>query len=374
MGAPSPTRRGYRVGKRLIATLAAITLVCGVVLVTSGVADAGTGLRYQVVDADNAHDGGVYYRNSPSWNDTARITGVGGYYGETVELVCGAWGDAVGPYANRRWHLVDNLSRPAAGRGWLPDRYLNTPNNANEATPGEPECGASAPTPSPSPSPPPPGPAPIGKLVTYYSGLGNAGAQKARSLQVDRDLTADGTYDGSWTSATQCTPASNAVNFAGKDINRLAGWSLGRLGPIYALKYLKDHNPGAAARINYVIMFDPGAPADFGTCDYNQSSVQADSTLAWWLGLSSDNRLVILSGNRTATNHHQTIQTAYFPAIKRAGSAIRSRVLVCNYSLGHEAVYNNYADRMTAQTRLETTQGFSSCPKQGLSSVWGWNP
>jgi hypothetical protein len=36
---------------------------------------------------------------------------------------------------------VENISRPAAGRGYLPDRYLNTPNAANKLTPGEPECG-----------------------------------------------------------------------------------------------------------------------------------------------------------------------------------------------------------------------------------------
>jgi hypothetical protein len=130
------------VARRLVAALAAILAVLAVVIAVPRTARAGTGLRYQVVDADNAHDGGVYYRNSPHWTDTQRTTGVGGYYGETVELVCGAWGDAVGPYANRRWHLVDNISRPSAGRGWLPDRYLNTPNVANQATPGEPECGS----------------------------------------------------------------------------------------------------------------------------------------------------------------------------------------------------------------------------------------
>jgi hypothetical protein len=122
-----------------------VSLVFGSMVVVASAAQAGTGIRYQVVDADNARDGGVFYRNSPSWGDTSRTTGKGGYYGETVELVCGAWGDAVGPYATRRWHLVDNLSRPAAGRGWLPDRYLNTPNKANQATPGEPECGAAPP-------------------------------------------------------------------------------------------------------------------------------------------------------------------------------------------------------------------------------------
>jgi hypothetical protein len=130
---------------RLIASFGAVAMAAAVVNATPSLAAADAGLQYQVVDADNAHDGGVYYRNSPAWGDSNRMTGVGGHYGETVALVCGAWGDEVGPYQNRRWHLVDNLSRPAAGRGWLPDRYLNTPNVANQLTPGEPECGATDP-------------------------------------------------------------------------------------------------------------------------------------------------------------------------------------------------------------------------------------
>jgi hypothetical protein len=142
--------REDQVARRLIAVLVAAAAVLAVVIVAPSTAGAGTGLRYRVVDADNAHDGGVYYRNSAHWNDTKRIPGVGGYYGEVVELVCGAWGDAVGPYANRRWHLVVNISRPSAGRGWLPDRYLNTPNAANQRTPGEPECGAAPSIPSPT--------------------------------------------------------------------------------------------------------------------------------------------------------------------------------------------------------------------------------
>ena len=95
---------------------------------------------YHLVDADRANDGGVFLRNSPRWADTSRTPGFGLYYGESGELICGTWGDAVGPYSNRRWHKVRDLSR-SVGIGWLPDRYFDTPNNANQPTPGERECG-----------------------------------------------------------------------------------------------------------------------------------------------------------------------------------------------------------------------------------------
>jgi hypothetical protein len=224
--------------RRLIATLMILGLAVGMTLTAgSGIANAGTGLRYQVIDADNAHDGGVFYRNSPSWNDTARINGVGGYYGETVELVCGAWGDAVGPYANRRWHLVDNLSRPAAGRGWLPDRYLNTPNNANQATPGEPECGAApAPTPSISLAQGPPAPAGFRYAIT----LSSFPASSIISVSCRDSVTPGGFYnfsmvtDGAGNASTQnqCYSADGPDHWVvanGVESNHV-GWGAGSGG------------------------------------------------------------------------------------------------------------------------------------------------
>lgn len=79
---------------------------------------------------------GIMFRAGPDMNSTK--TGPGGYDGEWADLVCGTWGTAVGPYANRRWHLV----RTARGQGYIADRYLTTPNAANQLTPGESECGA----------------------------------------------------------------------------------------------------------------------------------------------------------------------------------------------------------------------------------------
>jgi len=371
-----PRRRGgksVRVTKFLIAGVAGAMLFGALALGGAPAATAASGPVFTVMNTSESPPDGVYFRNSPNWNDTSRTYGLGVFMSEQVQLQCYVFGQAIGPYNNSLWYYTLNVSRPInfdgqANQGMLNAHYINDGLAANVVDAGVPACVNNQPPTTPQPPPP------IGKLVTYYSGLGHAGSSTAQSRGVDRNLTEDGSYDGQWKPAALCVPDARAVSFGGKDINRLAGWSLGRLGPIYALKYLKDHNPAAAQRINYVVLYDPGAPKDFGSCDYDRTNVQADTTLAWWLGLSGDNRLIIMSGNLTATNRHQTIQDAYFPAIKQAGSAIRSRVLVCNYKLKHEAVFNNYSSLMVSPTRLSTQQGLDSCPKQGKSSVWGWNP
>ncbi|MGW1164750.1 hypothetical protein [Streptomyces sp. NPDC002550] len=351
-----------------LASAASAAVIAGSLIAGTAPASADAGPVFTVMNTSETLPDGVWFRNSPHTQDTDRITGLGVYRGEQVRAECYLMGDSVGPYGNRVWYYSDNISRPsAAGRankGFLNTHYVNDGMTANHVAPGVPPCGG---TPGP--------PAPAGQNVAYYSGKGNAGADLARSLHFGRVLTADGSYDGKWPGDGSCRPSANAVAFAGRNITRLAGWSLGRLGPIYALRYLKDHDPPRARNINYVVLYDPGTPqSDFGKCDEpGTRTVQADQTLAWWLQLSSDNRLIVMAGKLTATNHHQSIQQNYFPAVKRAGGAVRSRVLVCNYSLGHAEVWNTYAHVMS-QDRLPTTQGLNSCPRQGASQVWGWNP
>ncbi|WP_405425856.1 hypothetical protein [Micromonospora sp. NBC_00617] len=93
------------------------------------------------MDADNDPYSGIYLRNFAWMSAVDRVYYRFVYYGTTVELICGDWGEAVGPYTNRRWHLVTPLDGPAKGQvGYIADRYLNTPNSANQPTPGEPEC------------------------------------------------------------------------------------------------------------------------------------------------------------------------------------------------------------------------------------------
>jgi hypothetical protein len=208
--------------------------------------------------------------------------------------------------------------------------------------------------------------------VAYYSGIGHAGAGEARALRVGRVLTVDGSYDGPWPSGVSCTPSAAATNFAGQDVNRLAGWSLGRLGPIYALNYLRTHDQLEARTINYIIMYDPGSPDDFsGSCD-TDPRVAASATLTWWLGMpDTDHRLVVIAGQLTQTSDYQSIRQTYFPAIVAAGPRVRHRVLVCGYDLDHDASYSRYAALMVAH-RLPTTP--TACPRQGTQPVLGWNP
>ena len=365
---------------RKICVLAASALLVGSIAAATATtsAEAAPGPEFVVMNTSESPPDGVYFRNSPYWSDTMRIYGLGVFMNERVELQCYAFGEAVGPYNNSLWYYAANVTRPMnsdghANKGMLNAHYINDGRSANQVVTGVPACANNRPPETPV-NPPAPDAPPIGKSVVYYSGKGAAGSAQAQKNGADRILTENGTYDDQWTPSNHCVPDKGAVNFGGKDINRLAGWSLGRLGPIYALKYMKDHGHTAQARrINYVILFDPGSRGAFGECDYDQKTVKASETLAWWLALSDDNRLVILSGNDTASNRHETIQEAYFPAIKTAGSSLRKRVLVCNYSLSHKATYETYSNLMKSGRR-PTVQGFNSCPKQGAAQVWGWNP
>ncbi|HUC89733.1 MAG TPA: amidase domain-containing protein [Patescibacteria group bacterium] len=109
---------------------------------------ADSGPVYTVVNPDHDATYSIYDRNSPHWADSNRKAPDFSRYGDRLELICGTNGDAVGPYSNVRWHYAKNLTHPEAGVTWIPDRYLNTPNKANQATPGEKECGSNAAAPN----------------------------------------------------------------------------------------------------------------------------------------------------------------------------------------------------------------------------------
>lgn len=73
-------------------------------------------------------DGGVYWRNSPNWNDTSRITGSGIYNGDQLYLACWSWGGPVDPYGNTLWYYAYDDTR--GQQGWVNDHFLNTPGTA----------------------------------------------------------------------------------------------------------------------------------------------------------------------------------------------------------------------------------------------------
>lgn len=148
-GLPGRARTSLRRLVGLLATMAA-ALLGSVVLAPAPSATAGP--IYQAVDADNDPYSGIYLRNGTSMANVTRDAAHYITYGTSLDLQCGTWGEAVGPYANRRWHWVRVVNGANAGRyGWIADRYVNTPNAANQLTPGEPECGATS-TPAPAPT------------------------------------------------------------------------------------------------------------------------------------------------------------------------------------------------------------------------------
>lgn len=130
-----------RIGRMALGGLAALGLASGGVAMEASPAFADNSPVYTVVNPDNDGTRRIYDRNSPSWGDSTRTAPDFSFYGDRLELICGTNGEAVGPHNNTRWHFAKNIYRPEAGTTWIPDRYLNTPNKANQPTPGEKECG-----------------------------------------------------------------------------------------------------------------------------------------------------------------------------------------------------------------------------------------
>jgi hypothetical protein len=108
---------------------------------SGGGGGGGGGLVFTVFNAN----GGIYYRNSPRWADTPQTPGVGVYNGDRVQLICGAAGEAVGPYGNTWWSYVTNLTRPGVGNGWVSEHYINDGAPSGQGPAGEPTCDGSVP-------------------------------------------------------------------------------------------------------------------------------------------------------------------------------------------------------------------------------------
>lgn len=97
------------------------------------------------MNTSEAPPDGVWFRNSPHTGDTDKVTGHGVYAGDSVSLRCYAWGDAVGPYGDKLWYYVTNLTRPtvpggAANVGFLNAHYINDGKAANVVDAGVPAC------------------------------------------------------------------------------------------------------------------------------------------------------------------------------------------------------------------------------------------
>ena len=158
------------------AGLSAIALL--VLLLASVASFAGSASAALSVTVVNTGGPGIASRSQPQLSAT---NGYGAPEGAGVVANCWTWGDAVGSNSNRLWWLISYSGR----QFFAADRYLSTPNAANQPPADQPQCGATPPPP-PSPTDAPQVwvgspingtwdlPAPAGDGPTVHHWLGNA--------------------------------------------------------------------------------------------------------------------------------------------------------------------------------------------------------
>jgi hypothetical protein len=293
--------------------------------------------------------GGVYYRDSPRWGDTRRTPGVGVYNGDQVELICGAMGDSVGPFNNRAWSKVRNLSR-SVGEGWVNEHFINDGAPSNGFTRGEPICGGGSLYFSPYPLNPH-GPDSTGQIKapdgkTWVSAPSPA-AVTMNENEWDRNFDKAGCPSlGSFVPKGQPT-------FDDGRISTLASWSKARATPFLFLQGQPEWRP----RIHYILLFDPGTKAEWESPCAKEYPL--GNILRSWLIEDAGNKLVVMSGRLTADpgsksvdgHGHAGIQNQLFVPLKRAGEPpnrnLRSQVVVCNYDdMSHPDVWINFRNWM----------------------------
>ena len=141
-------------GALTLATLLTLTWLPGVAAAAEPV--------YPVMNTSEYPPDGIYFRNSPDWNNTSRITGLGVFAGDQVRLKCWENGTNVPRLdggSNTVWYLADNVTRPTSpaggNSGWLNAHFVNDGTGPNEVAPGVIRCGT-APPPITQPAPPTP--------------------------------------------------------------------------------------------------------------------------------------------------------------------------------------------------------------------------
>ena len=124
---------GYTSSRRvLLAALAAVAMGA-LGIVSAGTSSAASGPIFPVMNTSETLPDGVWFRNSPHTADTDRVTGHGVYKNERVQLECYAKGDAVGPYSDRLWYYVLNVTRPTNGD--VANRATSTPTTSTTGKP-----------------------------------------------------------------------------------------------------------------------------------------------------------------------------------------------------------------------------------------------
>lgn len=293
----------------------ALSLAAATVGITTAAthASASSQPTFTVMNTSETLPDGVWFRRSPHTADAAKVTGYGVYKNERVKLECYAWGDAVGPYANKLWYFVLNVTRPTnagvSNSGYLNAHYINDGKATNQVDAGVAQCGAKS---------------------VFFSGTSDSGGGSGHQVaSVDYPISA-------LMGPPACALASGIT--MPPDTTTLAGWSGGRLGPIYLLKHA---NPAQYAAVHEIIFIDPGNSSDFVPCDADEN---VNVLLANWLKANPQNQLLVLTGLRSEEKSifHEAgkstfhgLWTYYFADIWNQSFA--NRALVCDYNRADHA-------------------------------------
>jgi hypothetical protein len=164
----------------------------------------------------------------------------------------------------------------------------------------------------------------------FYSGKGDAGAgdvgdNTIRLVQSYQLLGLGPHFDGKWTSDTECDPSqavTSRSSIGSEPITELAGFSLGRLGPIYFLR-----KSSWVGQISYILLLDPGTASEMqASCDSN-SNIAPASALARWLGTRAANQLVVLAGPATLSDKYAGLDKYYLSSLSPSQ---QQQVLICS--------------------------------------------
>jgi uncharacterized membrane protein YgcG len=216
-------------------------------------------------------------------------------------------------------------------------------------------------------------------------GSGSSASQTPRSVSVFYSGTetptgaanikpADQNLALSQFSAGNCTDgkAVKAVNFRDGQVGTLAGWSKGRLGPIY---FLSAAGKDRVDKVHRIVMFDPGSTSDFAkpaglrallrpTCDWRYD---INSLLATWLNSNPANHLIVLTAEASEEKGQDGKPTYaglwkyYFAGIWNKPYA--SRAQVCDYdNMNHTVVLEKFYTMVNSNG--------TSCPSGPNRTIW----
>jgi hypothetical protein len=350
---------GSMIAARVALAVLAIVVAFGTMgVATSRMAHADSSLIYMVDPIAAA--GGVFARFGPHISATNRTDGYGIYPYDRVVLLCGVTdGDPVPPYSNTTWHFITDLSNPGEGNFWVSDHYLDTPNQPSQLTPEESQCANESSNPLYNPEDVQPN-SPSAVFFEPTQGMPDVNINGL----TDNSLVLKVPYS-QW-GAGSCSDA-NIVAQVPSIANTLAGWSNGRLGPVYFLKAATQEQIG---QIHTIILFDPGATSDFAkitnpikleyerlryggngqTCDWQYDP---NTLLANWLGSNPANKLIVITGqdsemktdpnNPNSPSNYYGLWQYYFAGISKQNQTLGQQAQVCDYNnLDHAATVEDY--------------------------------